>query len=98
MVETIVTDRDVSAARAATIWVEAMPDVGVPDEAEFYRWLDTAGNHAVLFRAIIRASKKQRNSGPDMTQEDLGRYITSVVIKEKEGTGKRTHSRPTKTE
>jgi hypothetical protein len=89
-----VTDNDMSAAHAARIWAEMLPDAPMPDEGEFYRWLDRAGNQsATVFRAINRAGKKQRNeakAGREMTRDEIGRYVTSVVMKEMEGTGKRT--------
>jgi hypothetical protein len=89
-----VSDNDLSAARAARIWAEMLPDTPMPDEGEFYRWLDRAGNNAsTLFRAINRTSKKQRKeakAGREMTRADVGKYVTSIVMKETEDTGKRT--------
>jgi hypothetical protein len=87
-----VTANDVSVARATSAWVAALPDEPVPDESEFYRWLNTAGNNsALLFSAIKRASNKQRKeakAGHEMTAEDLRRYVTSVIFHEKIGVRK----------
>jgi hypothetical protein len=87
-----VTANDVSVARATSAWVAALPDEPVPDESEFYRWLNTAGNNsALLFSAIKRASNKQKKeakAGHEMTTEDLRRYVTSVVFHEKIGVRK----------
>jgi hypothetical protein len=89
-----VTENDLIVARATRIWVEMLPDADVPDEGQFFRWLDNAANNAAtLFRGINRASKKQRReagAGIEMTRDDLGRYVTSVIAKERDGTGKRT--------
>jgi hypothetical protein len=88
----IVTANDVSVARATCAWVSMLPEELVPDESEFYRWLSTAGNNpALLFSAISRARNKQKNeskAGLEMTRDDLGRYITSIVSHERAGARK----------
>jgi hypothetical protein len=87
-----VTDCDASVARATRIWVEMLPDAMGPDEGEFFRWLDKAGNDASTpFRAINRAAKKRKaeaKAGIEMSAQDLGRYISSTI--RHETTGKHT--------
>jgi hypothetical protein len=90
MTDTVeVTENDMTVAQAARTWVWAMPDEMLPDESEFARWLNSAGNDpALLFSAIKRASNKRKKlarAGVAMTTEAIGRYVTSVVHRENHG-------------
>ena len=69
-----------------TLWAKSLPEVKKPESWQFLIWLEMS-RRGIVKRAIARTGRKYRNSleaGVSMTQCDCERYVTSIIVKERD--------------
>jgi hypothetical protein len=67
------------------LWAQKLPEVKMPEARQFVVWLEMSYG-GVTIHAIKRTGRKYRNAlatGVRMTPNDCERYVTSVIVKER---------------
>jgi len=78
------------------LWEGLLPGFPVPLRSQFLRWTEICSDRIVTY-AINRGARKalrQQETDP-MTADQLGRYITGIIVNEREGNHRFTPA-PTK--
>ncbi len=96
--------QDAIVADAQQLWVAELPEAGLPETGDFFRWLLKAGSGDALVSSIARLGRKfaaESRAGIEMTSDDVGRYMTSLVKRVSEGkvtfAPNKTHIPPNRT-